>query len=193
MNQDIRYQNTERKIRETFLKLLETVGFQKITVRKLIEEAGINRSTFYLHYEDKYDLMHALEQEMITEASETVRSNILQGEGFDSDALFASATDFIRSHQDRFLLLAGPKGDPEFIKRYGEMIMEELLKNGLIELPAGVPAVYLRAAFSGISSSLFSTWLERGFRETPQEYLDIVQRLLRQFAHVSQTLFPEET
>ena len=42
---------------EAFLKLLEKKDFSYITVKEICERAGVNRSTFYLHYETVSDLL----------------------------------------------------------------------------------------------------------------------------------------
>lgn len=49
---DRRNDFTESLIRDTLFDLMETTPIEKITVRRLCEEACINRSTFYLHYRD---------------------------------------------------------------------------------------------------------------------------------------------
>lgn len=49
--------NTKAKIKEAFFKLLyERKTASKITVKELCQEAGIQRSTFYIHYKDIYDI-----------------------------------------------------------------------------------------------------------------------------------------
>lgn len=42
---------------EAFLELLEKKDFAYITVKEICEKAGVNRSTFYLHYETLGDLL----------------------------------------------------------------------------------------------------------------------------------------
>lgn len=42
---------------EAFLKLLQKKDFSYITVKEICAEAGVNRSTFYLHYETIGDLL----------------------------------------------------------------------------------------------------------------------------------------
>ena len=42
---------------EAFLELLEKKDFTYITVKEICEKAGVNRSTFYLHYETVSDLL----------------------------------------------------------------------------------------------------------------------------------------
>lgn len=47
---DTRFLKTHSLINNTFIELMDTVGFSKITVKKIIDTAQINRSTFYSHY-----------------------------------------------------------------------------------------------------------------------------------------------
>lgn len=46
-----KYFNTARRMDEALLSLLEEKDFAYITVREICARAGVNRSTFYLHYE----------------------------------------------------------------------------------------------------------------------------------------------
>ncbi|MGI5953296.1 TetR/AcrR family transcriptional regulator [Dysosmobacter sp.] len=52
-----RYFNTALRMDQAFLKLLEQKDMEYITVKEICEAAGINRSTFYLHYETIGDLL----------------------------------------------------------------------------------------------------------------------------------------
>lgn len=52
---------TKAKIRDAFLKLLpERKTSRRMKVTELCREAGIQRSTFYLHYKDIYDVEDSL-------------------------------------------------------------------------------------------------------------------------------------
>ena len=42
---------------DAFFSLLDEFSFDEITVTQIITEANINRSTFYRHYKDKYDIL----------------------------------------------------------------------------------------------------------------------------------------
>lgn len=47
---------TKRAIIEAFVRLLETRSIEKITVKDIVEECGVNRKTFYYYFKDIYDL-----------------------------------------------------------------------------------------------------------------------------------------
>lgn len=52
-----KYFNTAKLMDTALLYLLEKKDFDKITVKEICEKAGVNRSTFYLHYESTEDLL----------------------------------------------------------------------------------------------------------------------------------------
>ena len=52
-----KYFNTAVKFDKALLSLLEKKPFEYITIREICEKAELNRSTFYLHYENTSDLL----------------------------------------------------------------------------------------------------------------------------------------
>ena len=52
-----KYFNTARLIDDALIALLSEKEFEYITVKEICEKAGVNRSTFYLHYETLSDLL----------------------------------------------------------------------------------------------------------------------------------------
>ncbi len=52
-----KYFNTAIRMDEALISLLEKKDFEYITVKEICEIAGVNRSTFYLHYENTSDLL----------------------------------------------------------------------------------------------------------------------------------------
>ena len=55
-NTDTKYQYTAQLMNKALLLLLETKDLDYITVSEITKKAGVNRSTFYLHYENVYEL-----------------------------------------------------------------------------------------------------------------------------------------
>lgn len=52
-----KYFSTAVRMDEALLELIEKKDFAYITVKEICEKAGVNRSTFYLHYETIGDLL----------------------------------------------------------------------------------------------------------------------------------------
>lgn len=55
-----KYFNTALKMNDALVALLERKDFDYITVKDICKEANVNRSTFYLHYSNTYDLLQEL-------------------------------------------------------------------------------------------------------------------------------------
>jgi len=54
---DLRVRRTHKFLQEAMIELIMEKGFDAITVGDISERAMINRTTFYRHYQDKYDLV----------------------------------------------------------------------------------------------------------------------------------------
>lgn len=57
----------KKAIIQSFRTLLKDCSFEKISVQLITNHAGINRSTFYLHFADKYNLLEHITDELFTE------------------------------------------------------------------------------------------------------------------------------
>lgn len=59
---------TRQAIKETFLELLDERPLSEITIKDIVEKCGINRNSFYYHFQD----LPALIEEIIREESDAV-------------------------------------------------------------------------------------------------------------------------
>lgn len=78
-----RYFQTAELMDESLLLLLEKKDFSYITVKEICQKAGVNRSTFYLHYETMEDLL----QETTALITERFLSSFQAGNNCENIAL----------------------------------------------------------------------------------------------------------
>ena len=97
-----KYFNTAAKMDEAFLELLEKKDFSYITVKEICEKAGVNRSTFYLHYETLDDLL--------SESTEFINKQFLSFMEHDSEAF---VTKLKSCHMNELYLIT-----PQYLKPY---------------------------------------------------------------------------
>ncbi|AFA50256.1 TetR/AcrR family transcriptional regulator C-terminal domain-containing protein [Acetobacterium woodii] len=58
---------TKKAIAKSFKHILKNKNFEKITIAEITDQCGLNRQTFYYHFQDKYDLINwIVYQEAIT-------------------------------------------------------------------------------------------------------------------------------
>jgi AcrR family transcriptional regulator len=68
--EDRRVAYTKTALREALIKLMGDKHISAITVKSLCKVAEVNRSTFYLHYRNQYDLLHQIEQDVFKSLEE---------------------------------------------------------------------------------------------------------------------------
>ena len=61
MQKNLQYKRTDRDIMDAFIKLLQMKPFEKIIIQDIMDEAMVNRSTFYNHFKDKYEIAEKLQ------------------------------------------------------------------------------------------------------------------------------------
>ena len=70
---------TKKAIKEAFIKLLDEQPVNKISVKDIVEECGINRNSFYYHFQDVPDLI----EEILTEQIDMVVEKYADTESLD--------------------------------------------------------------------------------------------------------------
>lgn len=56
---DVRVKRTYNLLTEALISLLKEKSFDDLTVLEICDEASVHRATFYKHFVDKYDFLHA--------------------------------------------------------------------------------------------------------------------------------------
>src|SRR5690348_4419864 len=62
---DLRVRRTQKLLREALIALIEERHFDVITVGEIAERAMVSRAAFYRYYQDKYDLVEKIFEEMM--------------------------------------------------------------------------------------------------------------------------------
>lgn len=73
---DRRVIRTRQVITEAFLNLISEQPFAKVNIKDITERADVNRSTFYSHFQDKYDLLNQLVQEHLYELQQLAEQHL---------------------------------------------------------------------------------------------------------------------
>ncbi|TXO01871.1 TetR/AcrR family transcriptional regulator, partial [Staphylococcus aureus] len=79
MTIDRRIRKSQVAMRNVFIELLHQHQLEEITVQQIADLADVNRSTFYTHYYDKYDLLEKLENQQLEEIRDFIHDEKLNG------------------------------------------------------------------------------------------------------------------
>lgn len=117
---------TRNAIEHAFLDLMKTKPYTGITVREITEAVDINRSTFYNHYQDIYDLISCIENRIIEEVKEKVdkinREGYVPGQHPQHVAVFK----VLLKYEEECRVLMSSTGDINFLYKLNIGIYEAL-------------------------------------------------------------------
>lgn len=176
---DARVRRTRDALGDALVALIQEKPFDAITVQNVLDRAGVGRSTFYVHFSNKDDLLMS-----------------------DADEFFERLSMALSIHKDASDRVAPVQ---EFFAHVGEMrpFFDALIRSGkvhenlelarghfargiehrLAELPRGrgIPASERPAiafAHAGALLSLLTWWLDRGMRESPAHMDELFHRMV---------------
>ncbi|WHY76867.1 TetR/AcrR family transcriptional regulator [Neobacillus sp. WH10] len=182
---DRRIIRTKRMIRDALTLLMEEKGFEAITVRDLTERADINRGTFYLHYEDKYDLLEQCEEEIINGINKlTLKINPEDALSFDGQKepfpFIVYLFEYLHENSSFMKAVLGPNGDASFQEKLKELIKRTFYQNILSKINQEdmlVPVDFLIAYVCSAHLGVIQHWLESGMEKSPREMALILARI----------------
>lgn len=112
-------EQTKADLKEAFWRLYAEKPIEKITVGEVCELAGYNRGTFYLHFQDLYDMLHGIEDTLLAGMTDCVEACMKRLEADSGKvSLIAACADvvlFYERNKPYIVILLGERGDPAFI------------------------------------------------------------------------------
>ncbi|WP_124067121.1 TetR/AcrR family transcriptional regulator [Clostridium sp. E02] len=127
---DLRIIKTRRLIRDAFVELLDIKGFSGITISNIADRAMINRSTFYLHYTDKYDLLQQTMEEAMQNILQLVapETHIIDGK-LEYDSFIQNISSILKAVERDAMLYKIILNDKEMsgiTKKFENALIEKL-------------------------------------------------------------------
>lgn len=180
-NIDLRISRTHKMIKEAFFELMDSIGFEKITVQALTKKAMISRTTFYLHYQDKYDLLDKIENEIL-DGLEKIATNLpveeIAKNGLSTGNIFLlNVYNYIKENKDFFRLIMSENGDPSFYFKLNETMKKNIYHN-IDANRLKIPVHYAIAFVMGFQTSVINEWINTGMKETPEEIVKMITQVM---------------
>ena len=176
---DERAQRTRDRLGTAFVALIHEKPIEDVTVQNVLDRASVGRSTFYLHFRDKNDLLLS-QLEVFLESMSTLLS--VRKEVSHRVAPVAEIFGHIENQRDIYRILAKAGRLNDFLdlaQGYFARGIEHRLRGS--KRVANIPPRELAArafALAGTLLSLLRWWLDRGAKEPPGEMDDLFHRMV---------------
>jgi AcrR family transcriptional regulator len=180
-----KYFNTAKKIDEALMLLLKKKSFEYITVSEICKTAGVNRSTFYLHYEHMGDLLDETARYLIdgflsyfTEDNKSIAFNIEECElnrlNFICGEYLIPYLTYIKDNKEIFataLMHVKSLGFEKTYSRLFENIFDPILQR--FNYPKEDRTYVMKYYLSGINA-INTEWLKNGCQKPIEEVANII-------------------
>lgn len=152
-------ERTRKAFIDAFCILYSQKPIEQISVQEIANKAGYNRSSFYQHFCDIYDLLNILENDVL----DSLRKELSKGERSFQDilALFNGGELYVDA-------LFGDYGGTHFIERVKASVLHEA--HHLTTTEADLVSPYLMEFHLSTVLSLYRLWRRRQ-RDIPAEDL----------------------
>ncbi len=178
---DRRVRYTRMVLKKSLITLLEQKSIEKITVKEICGLADLNRSTFYAHYKDPYDLLRQIEEELLSELDIHFKKlNFIDSES-ETFQLMKTIFEYIVANADLCRALMGEYGDIAFQKEIMMIIQEQRMVEWERRKELD-PEMVQYATLFGVSGSIgvIQKWLQSGMTKTASEMAEFIFRLMYQ-------------
>jgi AcrR family transcriptional regulator len=176
---DERARRTRDRLGGAFVALIHEKPIEEVTVQDVLDRASVGRSTFYLHFRDKNDLLLS-QLEVFLEMMSTQLS--VRKEASDRVVPLAEMFAHIENQRELYRILADAGRLNDFFdlaQTYFARGIEHRLRESkrLQKIPQGELAARA-SALAGSLLSLLRWWLDRGAKEPPTEMDELFHRMV---------------
>ncbi len=175
---DRRVRKTKMQLRHGLARLMQKKSIKEITVKELVDEVDINRSTFYLHYTDICQMLEKIEEEAMVDIREAM-------EGCPDDTsqrdqikpFLARFFSILDSNRDLSIALLGPNGDMAFVERIEHLIANKFL----VRKNFSQDSYEVRYAYAFCLNGcigMIKAWLLKAEHESPEAMAELTYHLI---------------
>lgn len=174
---DARVRYTRMVIKREFLALLQEKPVGRITVKELCERCEINRATFYKHYQDPFDLLEKMEEELLDSLKKGLAEQNFANCGLKE--FFAEILKDMKEHGSMYLVIGSENGDSSFGAKVFVTCYREVFSRtegwGMSKEEQELLYHFISAGCSG----LMSYWFKNGMEEPAELVAGVMEKAIR--------------
>lgn len=187
---DRRIERTRILLRDALMRLILKTGdnqkrYDEITVQDITDEANVARTTFYLHFKDKDELLFETMRDIYQELYEN--STLPTMEAFVSDReedCNAEEFEHVAEYPDFYRIMLSARGSAAFVTQVHDYLAEEIHGDFLPQLlPAGkeprIPLDLMAHIVTGAEIAAIKWWLNQDKRLTTQQIAYLADSLIK--------------
>ena len=174
-----RQNRTKEHLKLALIELIKRNGYHSISVKDIVNYASYNRSTFYVHYQDKVQLAEDLLESMLQRLEDSVGKPYVPGQKLYTTKLNTPSFNIISylyEKRDFFELIKYDDTLPGLHTRFPQTILKIYQEQFKFETINNIPVnmdYFKRYTAYGFYGLLLN-WINGGFKESQEEFIQEV-------------------
>lgn len=178
---DRRVKYTKMMIRDALVGLMQNQHISGISIKSICDIADVNRSTFYAHYKDQYDLLRQIEQEVYNKLKLYLEKQDYIDNQPVSAQVLSRILEYAKENAELFKALLSENCDFAFQK---DVVQLAQIITSQQNLPLNLRQQdYLQTFAITACINVFYKWLQDGTIETPTEMSEFILEILYHGIH----------
>ncbi|MBM7609763.1 AcrR family transcriptional regulator [Lysinibacillus composti] len=177
---------TKNFLKKAFIEMVHKKGFSNVTVTDIVETAQYNRTTFYVYYQNIYELVEELMDEMFEAIQYYSMSKYQSDSRVKVNELTTNSFEllyYIYDHRDYFKLMLVENTLPSIHQQLPEAIFNLLKKKFDIHYGVSLVDDHSQKRYMAYGTAgLITDWIAKDFDVTPGEMTERLIRILNTFA-----------
>lgn len=187
---DERVIKTKKLIKTALSELIQEKGFDHVSITDLTQRANINRGTFYLHYQDKYDLLEKFENEVLDDINTNAENFIKSikdidflGEDFSNEIkpFINKVFTYIKENYIIMKVILGPKSDMRFQNKIKKalniLLTEKGWDNYFYSQNTFVSKNYFISYLVSAHIGVIRQWIDSGMNESAENMAEMISKM----------------
>ena len=125
MQETRRVRMTKKMIKDAYIELLENSPDKRLSITEICQRADINRSTFYIHYEDVNQLAKEIEDELLDQIPYPAMSEGSLSQKDQYLDLLKDTFEYIKENKKQFVLLLSQLDNSDFKKKIISTVLDK--------------------------------------------------------------------
>lgn len=171
---------TKKLLKDALITLMQNKPVSKTTIKEICEVAELNRSTFYLHYTDQYQLLEDIENDILKNTADHMENFRKNSE---TQIYLSAFFQYIKDHRQIFRILLVDHDTYEFQAKLTEQTLyylRELCGNPQTDARTKYLYIYLMQG----SSSILKEWIRSDFDVSAEELALYCTKFVKQTLEV---------
>lgn len=181
---DRRVRRTRELLQKALIELISERGYDALTIQEIADRANVGRTTFYLHYSSKEELLMSCHEAIVSRFHFGPLHPLSREELLSPEAPPGMTSAYRHLEDARAMLSPIFQGKDSLlllrrIRDWSAQVIEASLRAAFVEADSTIPFDVLANYLAGAQIALVQWWLEKRQPHTPENLAQTFHRLQR--------------